>query len=79
MFAKVETTTCPMCNRIAIKLVPLYDHDQKHELQMCCVHCKRAIKAGKEIIKFKGRENAIKQLQEELLKKSKKRQVIAPV
>lgn len=44
---------CSMCNRVCIKLVPLYDDDQKHEKQQCCVDCKRKIRKGLPIKKFK--------------------------
>jgi len=44
---------CPMCNWVCIQLVPLYDNDQSHKKQQCCKKCKRAIRGGKEIVKFK--------------------------
>lgn len=43
---------CKMCNITQIKLVPLYDHDNKHEGQMCCQRCKKQIRKGKSIEKF---------------------------
>ena len=54
---------CPMCNRVCIKLVPLYDNDQKHEKQQCCVGCKRNIRQRKEIKKFKLDPQLIKSLE----------------
>jgi len=55
MTLRIDTSTkyCPMCNIVPTKLVPLYDHDQKHEKTMCCVKCKRKIKKGEDIIKVK--------------------------
>lgn len=47
---------CNMCNRTVIRLVPLYDNDQHHKKQMCCIKCKRAIRKGQEIEKFSRRE-----------------------
>ena len=46
---------CSMCNRIVMKLVPLYDHDQKHKGIQCCRDCKRKMRAGIPIEKFKGK------------------------
>lgn len=43
---------CPMCNIVQIKLVPLYNNDHLHKNTMCCVKCKRAIKAQKPIVKI---------------------------
>ena len=43
---------CPMCNRLATKLVPLYDNDQNHVNTQCCQDCKRKIKKGQTIIKY---------------------------
>lgn len=47
---------CNMCNRTVIKLVPLYDNDQHHTGQQCCVSCKKKIRRGEEIVKFKKTE-----------------------
>lgn len=44
---------CPMCNKVAIQLVPMQDSDQAHTGQMACVTCKRKIRANLPIIKFK--------------------------
>lgn len=47
---------CSLCNRVAIKLVPLYDHDHKKELQQCCCDCKKKIKKGIKIERYTRRE-----------------------
>lgn len=52
-----------MCHMVAIKLVPLYDHDQKHEKQMTCVSCKRKLRAGEPIKKF-SRKNVDEDLRQ---------------
>ena len=43
-----------MCNRIVMKLVPLYDHDQAHKGIMCCRECKKKMRNGIPIVKFEG-------------------------
>ena len=44
---------CSMCNIVCIKLVPLYDNDNQHKKQQCCIDCKRKIRTGEDIVKFK--------------------------
>ena len=48
---KREGELCPVCNRIADKLIAMEDNGKG---QKCCVKCKRAIKKGKKIEKFTG-------------------------
>lgn len=51
---KGESERCPICNYLIVRLVPMQDHDQKHEGQMVCIKCKRKIKRGEKIDKFKS-------------------------
>ena len=44
---------CKMCQRIVIRRVPLYDKDQKHTGIQCCRDCKKLVRAGEDIVKFK--------------------------
>ncbi len=55
MSETIDKDRCPMCNKLAMKLVPLYDHDQEHKLQMCCRICKRKIRNSEEIVKWEGK------------------------
>jgi len=52
-----ENEKCPMCNRIPPKLVPMYDNDQAHKNTKCCQDCKRKVKKGLPIEKFKRMED----------------------
>lgn len=36
-----ELDKCPRCKRGVIELVPLYDDDQEHKQEMCCIDCKK--------------------------------------
>ena len=45
---------CPMCHRVVIKLIPLYEHDQSHKLTLCCKRCKKSIKTGTPVKKYEG-------------------------
>ena len=76
MPSEEKKTICPMCNKVVIKLVPLYDHDQKHKLTMQCVHCKRRIKSGEQIIKFRRSESVYSDLEAELNRIAGKREVV---
>ena len=73
-----KRTICKMCNKVVIKLVPLYDHDQKHEKTMCCVFCKRKIKKNQPIEKFKRSDRIYSEIEEELNRRAKKREVVVP-
>lgn len=53
---KNKRIICGMCNRVAIKLIPLYDHDHKKELQQCCSDCKKKIKKNIKIVRYERRE-----------------------
>ena len=45
-----ENRYCPMCNRLAIKLVPLYEN--KPDFIKCCHRCKKDTKKGIPIKKY---------------------------
>jgi len=51
-FGKNNGPVCPMCHIVQIKLIPLYDNDNSHKKQMCCLKCKKAIKNQEPIEKF---------------------------
>ena len=50
---KWNSPKCSICNYRVPDLVPMYDNDQAHKKQMLCVFCKRKIKKGLPITKFK--------------------------
>lgn len=56
MFTGEESLSCPMCGLHVVKLVPLYDNDNKHKNIMCCRHCKKKIRAQQPIEKISRTE-----------------------
>lgn len=65
---------CPMCKRVAIKLVPLYEDDHKKVRQQCCFDCKRKLKKGQEIVKFIRDDQILKSIETEYERRAGKRQ-----
>jgi len=70
---------CKTCNRVVIKLVPMYDNDQKHTNYMLCIDCKRAIKKKIPIVKFKRDITALAQIAKDSDRAHGKREVVDPL
>jgi len=69
---------CPMCNMTVGELVPIYDHDQKHESTLACKRCKKKIKTNVVIEKFKRDIAIYAKVQQELNRKAKIRTEVKP-
>jgi len=73
-----KRTICGTCNRVVMQLVPMYDNDQKHQNLMLCRECKRAIKKGENITKFKRDSSIYAKVEAEFNRQTGKREVVTP-
>lgn len=69
---------CKVCNRVVIAVIPMYDNDQAHKNLLCCRDCKKKIKDGTDIIKFKRDPAELKAIKRESDRKAGLREVIEP-